>query len=101
MQRRYFEFIHAEICLALARRISRYDLWLAVWDSGGDPDDLSPEQARIFVERALRPLIAEEGVPLTPRACHRLERRILRFDPRFPTPEELVEATGASPREAA
>lgn len=101
MQRRYFEFIHAETCLALKRRIPRYDLWLAVWDSGGDPDDLSPEQARLFVARGLRPLIAEESAPLTPRARRRLERRILRFDPRFPTPEELLGSNGSSPREAA
>lgn len=90
MRRRYLDHIHAEICLALDRRVSRYDLWLALWDLGGDPDDLSPEQARRFVETGLDPLLREEGIRLGRWARRRLARRILRFDPRFPTPEERL-----------
>jgi hypothetical protein len=90
MQRRYFEHLYNEICVAVNRRVSRYDLWLLVWDGGGDPDDLTRSQARDFVENRLSALLLEEGTSLRPRARRRLERRILRFDPRHPTPEEWL-----------
>ncbi|MBW2500243.1 MAG: hypothetical protein JRF61_23410 [Deltaproteobacteria bacterium] len=92
MQRRYFEHLYNEICLALERRISRYELWLRIWESGGDPDDLNPRQAHRFVETGLGRLLREEGARLPRRDRARLASRILRFDPRFPTPEEWLEA---------
>lgn len=92
MSRRYFDHVYAEICVALERRISRYDLWLGVWEAGGDPDDLTPDQARRFVDRQLPDLLREEGSPLAGRRLRRLEKRILRFDPRHPTPEEQLPA---------
>jgi len=88
--RRYFDWIHVEISLALNRRISRYALWLALWDQGGDPDQLSRDQARRFVEAGLTPFLEGQSAPLGPRARRRLAARILRFDPRFPTPEERL-----------
>ena len=88
MGRRYFEHLYSEICVALGRRISRYDLWLLVWEAGSDPDELTREHARHFLENQLPSLLAEEGAALDPRSTRRLERRILRFDPRHPTPEE-------------
>lgn len=91
MQRRYFEHLYKEICVVLGRRISRYDLWLMVWESGGDPDDLTPLQARRFVEAGLGRLLREEGARLPLRDHTRLASRILHFDPRFPTPEEWLE----------
>jgi hypothetical protein len=90
MHRRYFEHLYNEICVAADRRISRYDLWLLVWEGGGDPDEMSRSSARYFVENNLSALLAEEGVRLAPRARRRLERHILRFDPRHPTPEEWI-----------
>jgi hypothetical protein len=92
MSRRYFEHMYKEICVAVNRRVSRYDLWLRVWESGGDPDDLTGPQAHIFVERHLSPLLAEEGLRLEGRPRRRLEKSILRFDPRHPTPEEWLSA---------
>jgi len=90
MQRRYFDWIHVEISLALDRRISRYGLWLAIWEQGGDPDRLSCGEARHFVENGLSPLLEAEGARLSRRSRKRLDRRILHFDPRFPTPEEWL-----------
>ena len=90
MVHRYFEFLYSEISLALERRISRYDLWLAVWDSGGDPDELSHDQVRLFLETALDTVLREEGSTISPRVRRRLERRILAFDPSYPTPEEWI-----------
>ena len=92
MPRRYFEYLYTEISVALNHRISGYALWLLIWESGGDPDDLSRAQVRVFVEQQLGSLLAEEGGRLEPRARRRLERRLLAFDPRYPTPEERLAA---------
>jgi hypothetical protein len=91
VQHRYFEHLYREICVALGRRIDRYGLWLGVWESGGDPGDLTRLQARRFVESGLGPLLRKEGARLPHRSQRRLVTRILRFDPRFPTPEECLE----------
>ena len=90
MGRRYFDHLHAEISVALDRRISRYDLWLAICDAGGDPDALDRTQVTRFVQQALGRLLREEGARLAPRARRRLERRLLRFDPDSPTPAEVL-----------
>jgi len=92
MSRRYFEYVYSEICLAVNRRISRYGLWLLVWESGGDPDDLSSHQAREFVEHHLSTLLAEEGLRLEGRRRKRLEKSIIRYNPDHPTPEEWMSA---------
>jgi len=93
MHRRYFEHIYVEICVAVNRRISRYDLWLRLGDGGGDPDELTCTEARHFVDHGLSAVLAEEGAAISDRARCRLERRILRFDPRHPTPEEWLTST--------
>jgi hypothetical protein len=90
MSRRYFEHLYCEICVAVGRRISRYELWLLMWDSGGDPDELTHEQARKFIDHNLSAVLAEQSCTLSPRARSRLQRRILGFDPRHPTPEEWL-----------
>ena len=90
MERRYFEFLYNEICVALHRRIARYDLWLLLWDSGGDPDELSHVQVRLFLENALDTLVTAEGLTLPHRDRRRLQRRIVAFDPRYPMPEEWI-----------
>lgn len=93
MQRRYFEHLYDEICVAVNQRISRYDLWLRISNGGGDPDELTQPQARDFIENSLSLLLAEEGASLSNRARRRLERRILRFDPEYPTPAEWLTST--------
>jgi hypothetical protein len=100
MQRRYFEHLYKEVCVAIDRRISRYDLWLLLWEGGGDPDTLTHAQARYFLEHNLSLILTEEGTSLSPRARHRLEKRILHFDPDRPTPEEWL-ANILDPRENA
>ena len=90
MQRRYFEHLYNELCVAAKRRVSRYDLWLLVWEAGRDPDELGTNEAHYFVEHNLGPFLREEGVALDQRTRRRLERSILRFDPRHPTPEEWM-----------
>lgn len=101
MERRYFDWIHVEISLALDRRISRYALWLAIWEQGGDPDRLSDDAARRFIETGLSPFLDAQGARLGLRARRRLDRRLLRFDPRFPTPEEWLAFPSSGRSEAA
>jgi len=91
VSRRYFDHVHAELCVALGRRISRYALWLRVWEAGGDPDALSPREARRFLAEQLDALLQAEGAALEPGARRRLERSILRFAPDHPTPEEWLQ----------
>jgi hypothetical protein len=90
MRQRYFEHVYTEICVAVDHRISRYNLWLLVRESGGDPDELTHPQARHFVENNLSGILTEEGMSLSRRGRRQLERRILRFDPHHPTPEEWL-----------
>lgn len=94
MEHRYFEFLYAEICVAVGRRVSRYDLWLLVWETGGDPGDLSRRQVERFIEGGLETLLIEENARLAPRVLRRLCQRLLAFDPRFPTPEEWLARLG-------
>jgi hypothetical protein len=88
MERRAFDHLYAEISVFVGRPISRYDLWLAVWNHGGDPDELSRESVRRFVAEGLSAVLREEGVTSSPRSRRTLVSALLAFDPRFPTPEE-------------
>lgn len=90
MERRYFDFLYTEISVALGQRVSRYDLWLSLWNCGGDPDDLTHGQVQSFLDAGFSRLLHEEGKTLQPRALRRLSRRLLSFDARFPTPEERI-----------
>lgn len=91
MPRRYFDHLYAEICVALERRVSRYALWLMVWEAGGDPDELGRSQVEHFLAEHLDGLLREEGATLAPRKRRRLERSVLAFSPDHPTPEEWME----------
>ena len=88
MPKRYFEHVYSEISVAVGRRVSRYDLWLAIWSAGEDPDDLSQKQVRCFLDSELDDFLREEGIALDGRARRQLEKRVLRFNPDHPTPAE-------------
>jgi hypothetical protein len=94
---RYFDFLYGELCVALGRRISRYDLWLRVSETGVDPGQLSNEQVQGFIEQSLDRVLANEHKRLSPRAQQRLHKRLLDFDPRYPTPEEWLTGFGSTP----
>jgi len=91
---RSFDFLYAEICVAVGRRLSRYALWLALWDVGADPAELSRDQVHTFIEQTLDLFIANNKGRLSPRAKRRLHRRLLDFDPGYPTPEEWLAGLG-------
>lgn len=90
MSQRAFDHLYTEICVAVGARISRYALWLLVWESGADPDDLKQDEAGNLVELHLPTLLREEGFELAARARKRLARKVQRFDSRYPTPEEWL-----------
>jgi hypothetical protein len=93
---RYFDFVYGEICVAIGRRISRYDLWLLVSETGANPSELSRDQVQGFIDQGLDLAIAREKKLLSPRAQQRLHRRLLDFDPRHPTPEEWLSTIGGT-----
>lgn len=93
MPRRYFDHMYDEISVAAGKRVSRYGLWLLVWEAGGDPEDLTREQVRAFVDEPLDALLREEGVRLADRIRKRLERTLVGFDPTHPTPAEWMAGT--------
>ena len=70
-ERRYFEFLYAEICVAIHRRIPRYELWLLVAETAGDPDRLSRDEVQRFIDDELDRLLSREGHSLAPRARQR------------------------------
>ncbi len=96
MSRRYFDHVYKEICVAAGKRVSRYGLWLLIWEAGGDPDDLSRDQIRAFLAQHLATLLREEGIRLGDRRRARLERTLATFDPAHPTPEEWMSRSFAS-----
>lgn len=91
MQRRRFENLVLELSLAAGRCIPRYRLWLLLQNQGADPACLGRSGLTAFCDRHLESFLAEQGAHLRPRALRRLRRRLLRFDPRYPTPCETME----------
>ena len=105
MPNRYFEHVYNEISVAVGRRVSRYDLWLAMWSAGDDPQELDRKQLRNFLDTDLDDFLREEGVALDGRARRRLEKAVLVFNPEHPTPGEwfsrIVSKVRRSRQEAA
>jgi len=90
MGRRGFDFLHGELSVALGAAVPRYPLWVALHESGRDPEALDREDLLTFCHRDLQPFLHARCLVLPDRAGKRLERSIQRFDPRFPTPEEWL-----------
>jgi hypothetical protein len=89
MGRRRFEHLVVELSLALGQAVPRFRLWQALHDAGCDPERLEREQAVAFCDARLAGFLAGLGRSLEAGAARRLRRRVARFDPRYPTPEEV------------
>ena len=94
MERRYFEFLYQEFCMAIDRRISRYELWLLVMEAAPDPSRLCDTEKKRFVDQSIDGLLSREKKELAPRARKRLRRRLLAFDSQHPSPEEWLTRLG-------
>ena len=90
MGRRRFDHLFVEICLAVERRVPRYQLWLELHDLGCDPEDLTRRTALAFCEGPLQSFLSERGLHLSQPSARRLRRAVRRFDPTVPTPEEQL-----------
>lgn len=101
MPNRYFDHVYNEVSVAAGRRVSRYELWLAMWSAGGDPEALNKKQLQWFLETALDDFLGEESIELKGCARRRFERRVLHFSPDHPTPEECFSRLVPQSRHAA
>ncbi len=89
MRRRRFDHLHVELSLAVDRRILRFALWTALQERGADPESLSREEVLDFCDGPLDAFLADCGLHLDERRARRLRRRLARFDPAYPAPEEV------------
>jgi hypothetical protein len=79
----------AELSLELDRVVPRYALWTALREYGHDPEFLSRDAALAFCDGPLDRFLGELGLALGARRTRRLRRRVARFDPLYPAPEEV------------
>lgn len=89
MRRRRFDHLLVELSLALDRAVPRWELWTALCEAGADPEHLSRRAAVAFCEEPLGSFLASHGLALPERRARRLRRRVARYDPSVPTPEEI------------
>jgi len=85
-----FDFLYVELSVELGDLAPRYALWLHFQEAGIDPGTLSHAALLAFVDGPLEGLLAKHGHSLRPRRVRRLRRRLDRFDPRHPPPEETM-----------
>lgn len=76
--------------MALGRVVPRYPLWLRLQELGWDPVALSSQELMSFHDQHLSHFLADHGLTLRERDARRLRKRLSRFDPRHPTPEETM-----------
>ncbi len=88
--RRRFDYLIIELSVELGELAPRYAIWLSFQEAGIDPELLSKEALLAFYDGPLPELLAKHGMELPPRRGRRLRRRLERFDPRYPTPEETM-----------
>jgi len=93
--RRRFEHLYLELSVAVGARVPRYALWMSLHDSGSDPEQLEREDVIAFCDGHLDGFLAARGWHLAPRVRTALCRRLARFDPRHPTPEEFMARLGS------
>ncbi len=89
MRRRRFDHLAQELSLALDLAVPRFGLWTALRDAGFDPEELTRDGALAFSDGPLHRFLAGLGLRLAARPERRLRRRLARFDPSYPLPEEI------------
>jgi hypothetical protein len=89
VRRRRFDHLAVELSVEVGRAVPRWALWTALRDHGHDPEELSADAAVSFCDGALQGFLHTQGMTLQPRRARRLRRRVARYDPRHPAPEEI------------
>ena len=92
MERRRFDHLFVELSVALGELAPRYALWLRLAELGWTPETLRRDAVIAFCRQDLSGFLADHGLRLAPRKLRRLIRSVARFDPRYPTPEERMNA---------
>ena len=90
MNRRRFDHLVVELSVSAGELVPRYALWLRLQDLGCDPVGLEREDVRRFIDDHLADFLVREELAIAPREVRRLRKRLLRYDPRHPTPEEVL-----------
>jgi len=90
MNRRRFDNLVIELSVAAGELVPRYALWLRLQELGCDPVVLSQGDVRVFLDEHLGPFLEREALCIRPREVRRLRKRLLRYDPRHATPEEVL-----------
>lgn len=90
MVRRRFDHFFVELSVAVGHPVPRYALWLRLQELGWDPDLLSEEAVTSFCDEHVLDFLAADCLTLDAKTLRRLRRRLVRFDPRHPTPEETL-----------
>lgn len=88
MNRRRFDHLVTELSVLLDRRVARFSLWQAAHDAGYDPERWSGTDAERFCAMVLPRWLRSQGLLVAEPKLARLGRRLRRFDPGLPTPEE-------------
>jgi len=88
--RRRFDHLHVELSVAVGQLVPRYALWLYLQERGWDPDRLSRSAAISFSREHIHDFLSDCELTLGERAARRLTRALERFDPRYPTPDEVM-----------
>jgi hypothetical protein len=89
VRRRRFDHLALELSVEVGRAVPRWALWSALHDHGQDPEDLSTQGALAFCDGPLHAFLHAQGLSLEARRARRLRRRLARYDPRHPAPEEI------------
>ena len=96
MERRRFNHLVVELSVAVGRVVPRYALWLRLGELDWNPDSLTTEQALAFVDEHLGSFLDEHSLSLPQREAKGLRKQLARFDPRYPTPYEVMQRLGAT-----
>ena len=92
MDRRRFQHLFVELSVALGELAPRYALWLRIGELGWEPETLGRDAVVAFCREDLEPFLREHDLALSRWKFRRLVRAVSRFDPRYPTPEERMNA---------
>lgn len=90
MNRRRFDHLIIELSVAVGEVVPRYALWLCLQELGCDPVALSRDDVEMFMDGHLEAFLEQEELGIRPREARRLRKCLLRYDPRHPTPEEVL-----------
>jgi len=88
-QRRGFDRLVVELSVEVGEAVPRFPLWTFLHEEGHDPERLGRREILALLRGPLQRFLHDRGLALPPRGEIRLHRRLGRFDPRQPAPEEI------------